>query len=302
MRAHVTASPGVRARELQFRWREHDPLGHDFAGDAGGAPHDHVDERADPSGGPSSRPRAARRQDRDGRRGAAGSPGNGRAGRHDRRARLGPDDPAVHRRRHEGDRPERRARHARLHRRARALHRRRRSGAKPEAGERRRSWDDIVRMVGDAAKKARPGEWILGRGWHQEKWSRRPSPNVDGFPAARGAQPGVAEQPGLADSRQRSRRLRERDGDEDGGGARRPRPTRRAGNPARQGRQRDGPLQRARAVAHRRRARPRSRDAHARAGRSRPAPGDRTRLAGGAVERADDAFTTPARRRRRSTS
>ena len=43
-------------------------------------------------------------------------------------------------------------------------------------------WDDIVRMVGDAAKNAKPGEWILGRGWHQEKWSRRPVPNVEGFP------------------------------------------------------------------------------------------------------------------------
>src|SRR5437867_8556627 len=45
-----------------------------------------------------------------------------------------------------------------------------------------RNWDDIVRMVGEAARKARPGEWILGRGWHQEKWSEVPSPNVDGFP------------------------------------------------------------------------------------------------------------------------
>ena len=32
------------------------------------------------------------------------------------------------------------------------------------------------------AKTARPGEWILGRGWHQEKWSEVPSPNVEGFP------------------------------------------------------------------------------------------------------------------------
>jgi predicted amidohydrolase YtcJ len=45
-----------------------------------------------------------------------------------------------------------------------------------------KNWDDIVRMVGEAAQKARPGEWILGRGWHQEKWSEAPSPNVDGFP------------------------------------------------------------------------------------------------------------------------
>ena len=45
-----------------------------------------------------------------------------------------------------------------------------------------RNWADIVRMVGDAAQKARPGEWILGRGWHQEKWSAVPEPNVNGFP------------------------------------------------------------------------------------------------------------------------
>lgn len=45
-----------------------------------------------------------------------------------------------------------------------------------------KSWDEIVAMVAGAAKKARPGEWIVGRGWHQEKWSARPKPNVEGFP------------------------------------------------------------------------------------------------------------------------
>src|SRR6185503_15097452 len=45
-----------------------------------------------------------------------------------------------------------------------------------------KNWDEIVRMVGDAAKKARPGEWIIGRGWHQEKWSEVPTANVEGFP------------------------------------------------------------------------------------------------------------------------
>ena len=44
------------------------------------------------------------------------------------------------------------------------------------------SWDEIVAMVAEAVKKAKPGEWIIGRGWHQEKWSSRPSPNVEGFP------------------------------------------------------------------------------------------------------------------------
>jgi predicted amidohydrolase YtcJ len=45
-----------------------------------------------------------------------------------------------------------------------------------------KSWDEIVAMVAEAAKRAKPGEWIVGRGWHQEKWTARPSPNVEGFP------------------------------------------------------------------------------------------------------------------------
>ncbi len=45
-----------------------------------------------------------------------------------------------------------------------------------------KDWEEIVQMVADAAKKAAPGEWIIGRGWHQEKWTHRPTPNVDGFP------------------------------------------------------------------------------------------------------------------------
>lgn len=45
-----------------------------------------------------------------------------------------------------------------------------------------KDWNDIVRMVAEAAQKVKPGEWILGRGWHQEKWSEVPSPNVEGFP------------------------------------------------------------------------------------------------------------------------
>ena len=44
------------------------------------------------------------------------------------------------------------------------------------------NWDEIVAIVADAAKKAKPGEYILGRGWHQEKWNKVPSPNVERFP------------------------------------------------------------------------------------------------------------------------
>jgi predicted amidohydrolase YtcJ len=45
-----------------------------------------------------------------------------------------------------------------------------------------KNWDEIVAMVGEAAQRAKPGEWILGRGWHQEKWDRKPEPSVEGFP------------------------------------------------------------------------------------------------------------------------
>lgn len=45
-----------------------------------------------------------------------------------------------------------------------------------------KAWDEIVSMVAAAAKEAKPGEWIVGRGWHQEKWDKRPTPNVNGFP------------------------------------------------------------------------------------------------------------------------
>lgn len=48
------------------------------------------------------------------------------------------------------------------------------------------SWDDIVALVAEAAASAAPGEWILGRGWHQEKWSEVPFPNVDGVPLHEG--------------------------------------------------------------------------------------------------------------------
>ena len=44
------------------------------------------------------------------------------------------------------------------------------------------NWDEIIAMVAEAVKDAGSGEWILGRGWHQEKWDETPDPNVDGLP------------------------------------------------------------------------------------------------------------------------
>lgn len=44
------------------------------------------------------------------------------------------------------------------------------------------SWDEIVEMVKEAVGKARPGEWIIGRGWHQSLWKKKPVPDYDGYP------------------------------------------------------------------------------------------------------------------------
>jgi len=44
------------------------------------------------------------------------------------------------------------------------------------------SWEEIVLLAGEAARKAAPGEWILGRGWHQAKWRIPPEPEIEGLP------------------------------------------------------------------------------------------------------------------------
>ncbi|MDG1015419.1 MAG: amidohydrolase [Woeseiaceae bacterium] len=44
------------------------------------------------------------------------------------------------------------------------------------------NWGEIVTKVAIAVDKAKPGEWIFGRGWHQDKWQSVPSDAVDGVP------------------------------------------------------------------------------------------------------------------------
>ena len=44
-----------------------------------------------------------------------------------------------------------------------------------------KNYDELVDIVEDAVKKASPGEWILGRGWHQSKWTPAPDILVKGF-------------------------------------------------------------------------------------------------------------------------
>ncbi|MEX0907118.1 MAG: amidohydrolase [Gemmatimonadota bacterium] len=45
-----------------------------------------------------------------------------------------------------------------------------------------RNWDEVIGMVGAATRDAPRDAWIIGRGWHQEKWDRVPEPSVDGVP------------------------------------------------------------------------------------------------------------------------
>ncbi|MDH4314434.1 MAG: amidohydrolase [Gammaproteobacteria bacterium] len=45
-----------------------------------------------------------------------------------------------------------------------------------------KNWQEVVTMVAGAVDKAKPGEWIFGRGWHQDKWDSVPADAVDGVP------------------------------------------------------------------------------------------------------------------------
>ncbi|MCU0387555.1 MAG: amidohydrolase [Chitinophagaceae bacterium] len=44
------------------------------------------------------------------------------------------------------------------------------------------NWDEALQRLDSAIKLAKPGEWIIGRGWHQEKWDKTPLANHLGYP------------------------------------------------------------------------------------------------------------------------
>lgn len=44
------------------------------------------------------------------------------------------------------------------------------------------SWQQIVKKVEDKVCDLKPGEWIYGRGWHQEKWDINPEQSHSGYP------------------------------------------------------------------------------------------------------------------------
>jgi predicted amidohydrolase YtcJ len=56
-------------------------------------------------------------------------------------------------------------------------------------------WDEIVEMVAATAVRAEPAEWIIGRGWHQEKWDTVPDGLVDGVPTHHGLSSAAPDNP-----------------------------------------------------------------------------------------------------------
>jgi predicted amidohydrolase YtcJ len=45
-----------------------------------------------------------------------------------------------------------------------------------------KNWSDILDMVQAAVENTKPGDWIEGRGWHQEKWEMVPDKMIEGYP------------------------------------------------------------------------------------------------------------------------
>ena len=43
------------------------------------------------------------------------------------------------------------------------------------------SYEELVEKVKEAVAKAQPGQWIVGRGWHQDKWTTKPEIMFKGF-------------------------------------------------------------------------------------------------------------------------
>jgi predicted amidohydrolase YtcJ len=44
------------------------------------------------------------------------------------------------------------------------------------------SYEEMVALVKEAVAKTPPGQWIVGRGWHQDKWTTKPEKVIKGFP------------------------------------------------------------------------------------------------------------------------
>lgn len=45
-----------------------------------------------------------------------------------------------------------------------------------------KSWEEVINRVADRVAETPAGQWIVGRGWHQEKWDSVPAGAVGGYP------------------------------------------------------------------------------------------------------------------------
>jgi len=59
------------------------------------------------------------------------------------------------------------------------------------------SWAEVVARVEAAASVAEPGDWIAGRGWHQERWTPGPERRVEGVPVNEALNAAAPENPVL---------------------------------------------------------------------------------------------------------
>ncbi|NIV30496.1 MAG: amidohydrolase family protein, partial [Anaerolineae bacterium] len=37
------------------------------------------------------------------------------------------------------------------------------------------TWEAVLDLVARAVRQAKPGQWIAGRGWHQDEWDQPPA-------------------------------------------------------------------------------------------------------------------------------
>ena len=44
-----------------------------------------------------------------------------------------------------------------------------------------KSYEELIAKVKEAVGKVQPGQWIVGRGWHQDKWDTKPDKMIKGF-------------------------------------------------------------------------------------------------------------------------
>lgn len=57
------------------------------------------------------------------------------------------------------------------------------------------SYEELINMVSEAAEGAPDGTWILGRGWHQDKWETQSERRVKGFPTHHSLSEAVPDHP-----------------------------------------------------------------------------------------------------------